>query len=304
MISLFTVFVSVLHLAQPHAGFDCYCNLNHPEGLVFNCPEGKGFPIAILRTPTDVINYRDVNLQTPYCVPKLVNIQAQGTWIPVYVSGSLGYLNFDADYEEMKCPGMLAFNPNKLIVSNACQHNITSVPGLSITGVPTTPPWNLIPHVTATPAPMTTVWHLIPHVTSAPTPAWQHVGGTSVNQARCYGPDIEIEVKQGKTIFYSLTRFCASNGAAMDEVTAIKYCSAPEPTMWKQGKQISGNCASLTKYTPLSYFNGGQSTGDGTAIFMECTKTGNILVVRQTCKSKSLELVEIVPTVDLFVVEW
>ena len=56
--------------------------------------------------------------------------------------------------------------------------------------------------------------------------------------ARCYGPDVESDVKQGMSIFYHLTRFCPTNGAAADEVTAVKYCAAPEPKLWKPGRLV------------------------------------------------------------------
>jgi hypothetical protein len=88
-IFILAIFVSIFHVGQPHTGFDCYCNLNHPEALIFNCPNGQGFPIAALRTPIQVIQYQKVNLQTPYCIPKLVNIQPQGSWVPVYSNGNV-----------------------------------------------------------------------------------------------------------------------------------------------------------------------------------------------------------------------
>lgn len=337
MILILAIFVSIFHVGQPHAGFDCYCNLNHPEAFIFNCPNGQGFPIAALRTPRQVIQYQRVNLQMPFCIPKLVNIQPQGSWVPVYSNGNLGYLNVDVDFKVAKCTGMLTFNPNTLVMSPICHHIITNVPGLSVTGpqnnqgqtghIPnngqgnqgqtthitttTAAPWHKIPQASTTSAP----WHIIPHYLRTTTqsqwhiiphklPGWHQVGGNTGTTARCYGPDVDNDVQKKQTIFYHLSRYCPMNGAAADEVTAAKYCSAPEPKLWRPGKQVNVNCKSLVKYTPVSVFKGGKSTGDGTAIFLTCTQKGTIQVVRQTCKSKMLELVEITATVDLFVVEW
>ncbi|CAG2195549.1 unnamed protein product [Mytilus edulis] len=179
-----------------------------------------------------------------------------------------------------------------------------------------------------------------------------HCEASPPDIARCFGPDVENDVQKKQSIFYHLSRSCSSNGVAADEVTAAKYCSAPEPKNWipgKQvrtyqcpiqtelssfppqygrqlclygrlraakycsapepqnwipGKQIYSNCKSIPKYTPVSTFTTGTANGDGTAIFLECTPKGTIMVVRQTCKSKMLELVEISPTLDLFVVDW
>ncbi|XP_063410692.1 uncharacterized protein LOC134693721 [Mytilus trossulus] len=325
MIFQLFLILGVFNLVKCHAGFDCYCNLNHPEALIFNCPNGQGFPIAALRLPMHDIIYRDVDLQSPFCVPLLVNIQPQGTWVPVYTKGKLGYLNKDAGFTQMKCPGMLTFSPNSLMKSPICQHHIINTPGLSVTGnqnggpvtIPTTttssPPktsWIKIPNQPRTPrptqpAPSTTKLQWIkityPH---RPTPVWQHVGGKGNSNARCYGPDVENDVQKKQSIFYHLSRSCSSNGVAADEVTAAKYCSAPEPKNWIPGKQIYSNCKSIPKYTPISTFTTGTANGDGTAIFLECTQKGTLMVVRQTCKSKMLELVEISPTLDLFVVDW
>ncbi|XP_052083121.1 uncharacterized protein LOC127720551 [Mytilus californianus] len=235
----------------------------------------------------------------------------------------------------MKCPGMLTFSPNLLAKSPICQHYIIKTPGLSVTGsqnsgqvtgsttttssLPKTT-WIKIPYKPRTsttwlqinntprptlPAPSTTKlrWLKItyPH---RRTPIWQHVGGKGNSTARCYGPDVENDVQKKQSIFYHMSRSCSSNSVAADEVTAAKYCSAPEPKNWIPGKQILGNCKSIQKYTPVSTFITGTASGDGTAIFLECTQKGTIMVVRQTCKSKMLELVEISPTLDLFVVDW
>jgi hypothetical protein len=49
---------------------------------------------------------------------------------------------------------------------------------------------------------------------------------------------VDNDVQKKQSIFYHLARFCPMNGAAADEVTAAKYCSAPEPYIWRPGKQV------------------------------------------------------------------
>jgi hypothetical protein len=49
---------------------------------------------------------------------------------------------------------------------------------------------------------------------------------------------VDNDVQKKQSIFYHLARSCPMNGAAADEVTAAKYCSAPEPYIWRPGKQV------------------------------------------------------------------
>lgn len=66
----------------------------------------------------------------------------------------------------------------------------------------------------------------------------------------------------------------------MNEAVLMKYCFAPKPSNWTQGRKVIEHCSDILPYTPINMFGFGQNLVIS-GIFIKCTSTTDFMIIHQ-----------------------
>lgn len=95
----------------------------------------------------------------------------------------------------------------------------------------------------------------------------------------CNNVEVVIDLGKHEPIYHEHARPC-SGGDSMNEAVLMKYCFAPKPSNWTQGRKVIEHCSDIPPYTPINMFGFGQNLVIS-GIFIKCTSATNFMIIHQ-----------------------
>ncbi|XP_052716535.1 uncharacterized protein LOC128189111 isoform X1 [Crassostrea angulata] len=295
----------------------CICNTNHPQLVIFECPDRTSQIIGFLYLQDSSFS---VDLSPSHCKAIAPSVISPEGWFPVIHDRKVGFIRRDSGVNIQSCPG-----PNQTlngIQPKPCQTFLITGSPAAVTLTPHPVPQTTSPRITpskqsttsprATPVPSTSprATHVPntqppPTTTTSTTNTTTTKGTTTTSTSSTSSPrplpttlappttpqssntydhtcnNVEVVIDLGKhePIYHEHARPC-SGGDSMNEAVLMKYCFAPKPSNWTQGRKVIEHCSDIPPYTPINMFGFGQNLVIS-GIFIKCTSATDFMIIHQ-----------------------
>nr|XP_022343198.1 integumentary mucin C.1-like isoform X2 [Crassostrea virginica] len=298
--------LAALTTKEQHA---CVCNTNHPQLVIFECPDRASNIIGFLYLQDTSFS---LDLSSSHCQDIARSVISPDAWFPVIHDGKVGFIRNDAGVSIQMCPGpALTING---IQPKPCQKFVTPSPGVSHTShkltpitsprpttaksVPTTAiktstlpttttsttatKTSKLPTTTTSTTAMKT--STLPTTTTSTTtrtvtPTTKPSTTSNIYDHACNSLEVVLELGKHEPVYHAHARQCAG-GDSKNEAVVMKYCYATEPSTWTQGRQVLNHCSDIPPYTPINMYGFG-SNMIISGIFIRCTSATEFLIIHQ-----------------------
>lgn len=302
---------SALLLKSPTTQHACICNTNHPQLVIFECPNRTSQIIGFLYLQDSSFS---VDLSASHCKDIAQSVISPEGWFPVIHDGKVGFIRRDSGVGIQSCPG-----PDPTlngIQPKPCQTFLLTSGPATVTHKPHSVPHTTSPRRTtskhskqsttssrATPVPSTK-----PATTGTTTAATTTTIGTTTRTTHtstttssrpipttlvppttppspmtydhtCNNVEVVLDLGKHEPVYHEHARPC-SVGDSMNEAVLMKYCSAPKPSNWNQGRKVIDHCSDIPPYTPINMFGFGQNLVIS-GIFIKCTNATDFMMIHQ-----------------------
>uniref|UniRef100_A0A8W8KCN6 Uncharacterized protein n=1 Tax=Magallana gigas TaxID=29159 RepID=A0A8W8KCN6_MAGGI len=252
----------------------CICNTNHPQLVIFECPDRTSQIIGFLYLQDSSFS---VDLSPSHCKAIAPSVISPEGWFPVIHDRKVGFIRRDSGVNIQSCPG-----PNQTlngIQPKPCQTFLITGSPAAVTLTPHPVPQTTSPRITprttttstsstSSPRPLPTT--LAPPTTPQSSNTYDHT---------CNNVEVVIDLGKHEPIYHEHARPC-SGGDSMNEAVLMKYCFAPKPSNWTQGRKVIEHCSDIPPYTPINMFGFGQNLVIS-GIFIKCTSATNFMIIHQ-----------------------
>lgn len=304
----------------------CICNTNHPQLVIFECPDRTSQIIGFLYLQDSSFS---VDLSPSHCKAIAPSVISPEGWFPVIHDRKVGFIRRDSGVNIQSCPG-----PNQTlngIQPKPCQTFLITGSPVAVTLTPHPVPQTTSPRMTpskqsttsptpvpttspratpvqstsprATPVPSTqpppttstttttttkgttTTSTTSTSSTSSPRPLPTTLAPPTTPQSSntydhtCNNVEVVIDLGKHEPIYHEHARPC-SGGDSMNEAVLMKYCFAPKPSNWTQGRKVIEHCSDIPPYTPINMFGFGQTLVIS-GIFIKCTSATDFMIIHQ-----------------------
>lgn len=294
----------------------CICNTNHPQLVIFECPDRTSQIIGFLYLQDSSFS---VDLSPSHCKAIAPSVISPEGWFPVIHDRKVGFIRRDSGVNIQSCPG-----PNQTlngIQPKPCQTFLITGSPAAVTLTPNPVPQTTSPRMTpskqsttspiaspvpstsprATPVPSTqppsttstttttkgttTTSTTSTSSTSSPRPLPTTLAPPTTPQSSntydhtCNNVEVVIDLGKHEPIYHEHARPC-SGGDSMNEAVLMKYCFAPKPSNWTQGRKVIEHCSDIPPYTPINMFGFGQNLVIS-GIFIKCTSATDFMIIHQ-----------------------
>ncbi|XP_062592188.1 mucin-2-like [Saccostrea cucullata] len=284
----------------PQAKHACICNTNHPQLDIFQCPNRTSQIIGFLYLQDTSYS---MDLSSTHCKEIASFVLSPDGWFPVLHFGQVGYIRQDTGTSVQKCPG--ATTSSKGFTAKPCQsffflssspvpsstsaHHAPSTTPKLLTTTTTTKRHTSVSTTMKTPAMSTTTTKRPPTSTTAKQHTTSTKGSTSSTVDHvCNSLETVLELGKHEPVYHGHARQCPS-GDSRNEAVVMKFCFAPEPSSWIQGRRVLDHCSDIPPYTPINMYGFGTNMLIS-GIFIKCTNATEFSIIHQQDCSGGLHL--------------